>query len=752
MKKIPVYPHAAAGWPSLVKTFETLHDKGCVVTGAKTLMRLNQPNYGVKCTSCAWPDEGDYKPIDFCENGAKATAFEATSKRVTADFFANHTVSELSQMSDYELDQLGRLTQPMKYDRLTDKYVPVQWQTAFTEIASYLQSIGPDQAAFYTSGKVSNEAAFLYQLMVKSYGTNNLPDCSNMCHEPTSIGLAEQIGIGKATVIMSDYEYTDLIMSFGHNPGTNHPRSLTQIRKAKKNGAHYIAINPIKEPSLMEYRHPQSPAEMLGLSHTEIANDFVQLKVGGDTAFIAGVIKAFLEQGTPDLTFIKEHTSGFDEFKTYIESLSWALLVAASGVSAEQMRHVARVYDEKKACIAAWGMGITQHETGVDNVQMIINLLLLKGNIGRPGTGCLPVRGHSNVQGNRTMGIHEKPNADISEAMSSLYGLKLPTEEGMDVTGTLQAMQSGDLKFFMGFAGNFAKATPDWQHTIANMKKLDMTVMVSISLNRSHLAHGNQAYILPALTRTEADEQLSGRQSVSSEDSMCNITPSTGNNTPASKDLMSEPAIIGCLAQALLQDSPIPWEELIADYDQIRDVIAASVPGHGRYNERMRNGRGFYLGNSARDRLWQTDTHKARFMIPELSLTPEVFEQPDILRLTTLRAHGQFNTTIYDEDDRYRGIKAERDVIFMNPEEIEERGLKVDQRVDVMAHYLDPELDQGAQSRKIRGYKLKSLDMPKGSIAAYYPEANVLVPISHHAHKANTPAYKSIPVKISLSV
>ena len=731
------------------KTYASLSERGCLIQGAKTALRLNQPSYGVKCTSCAWPDEGDFKPIDFCENGAKAVAFETTDRRVTAEFFAKHSVSKLSHMSDYELDQLGRLTEPMRYNADTDHYEPVSWAEAFEGVARHLRSIDPEKAVFYTAGKVSNEAAFLYQMMVREYGSNNLPDCSNMCHEPTSVGLAEQIGIGKATVIMSDYEHTDLILSFGHNPGTNHPRSLTQIRKAKKNGAKYVAINPIKEPSLIDYRHPQSPLEMLHFTDsTHIADEFVQLSVGGDAAFIAGLCKVLLSEGTLDHEFIEAHTSGFDEFAAWVHTLEFEELERVSGVSEAQMRQVAQMYDEAKACIAAWGMGITQHEAGVDNIHMIVNLLLLKGNIGKPGAGCLPVRGHSNVQGNRTMGIHEQTNPDIARGMRSLYGLESPTENGFDVSGTLKALNEGAVSFFMSFAGNFAKATPDWQHTCENLKRTDMTVQVAISLNRSALAHGKQAYLLPVLARTEADFQASGFQTVSSEDSMCNITPSRGFNRPASDQLMSEPALVCQLAKALNPDSKVNWEELQSDYSKVRDLIGVCVPGHSRYNERLKSGRGFYLGNSARERLFKTKTHKARFMVPTLPLLPEVFNQEGVFKLTTLRAHGQFNTTIYNLDDRYRGVFGERDVLFMCEADMQRLGLVSGDKIDVQASFKDSAMNT---ERKLVGYKVRPLDMPAGSVAAYYPEANVLVPFEHHAKAANTPAYKSVPVILSRS-
>lgn len=747
MKKIEVYPAPVGGWASLRGTANTLFGKDTLLKGGNTMRRVNQPDGGIKCPSCAWPDSSHAKPIDFCESGAKAVAFEATANRVTSEFFAQHTVSELKTWSDYELDQLGRLTHPLKYDAITDRYTVVEWQQAFNEIGQFLhEKTTPERSAFYTSGKVGNEPAFCYQLMVREYGSNNLPDCSNMCHEPTSVALAEQIGIGKATVIRSDFGQCDLILSMGHNPGTNHPRSLIALREARKNGATIVAVNPMREQSLMRYRHPQSPVEMLTGGSTTLASEhYVQVKVGGDSAFLTGVIKAFLENGTPDYDFIEQHTSGFAAFKYFIEQQNWTALEQASGVTQAQMQDIARLYDQSKNTICMWGMGITQHESSLDNIHLIVNLLLLKGNIGRVGSGLCPVRGHSNVQGNRTVGIHEKPDHAMLDRIESLFGVVMPRDDGLDVINTLHAMQAGKLDFFMGLAGNFAKATPDTAATLRNLEQLKMTVMVSISLNRSHLHHGQQAYILPTLARTEGDHQDSGFQSISIEDSMCNITLSKGTNPPASKALRAETAIIAGIAQAAIPHSRIPWAKFVSDYDHIRDAIAQVVSGFENFNQRVREPRGFYLGNSARERHWKTSTDKARFMAPELPFAPDLLQQPDTFRLTTVRAHGQFNTTIYDLNDRYRGVYGERDVLFMHPDQIKAKGWEIGQRVDVTAIYAN-------QTRSLNRLKLMPFDLPIDCVATYYPEANDLIALEHHAARANTPAYKSIPVKIQASV
>lgn len=747
MKKIEVYAAPAGGWASLKGTAATFLNKDTLLKGGVSMRHVNQPSGGIKCPSCAWPDSAHAKPIDFCESGAKAVAFEATAKRIDNDFFAKHSVTELKTWSDFQLDQLGRLTHPMKYDPSTDHYVPIDWAQAYAEIGQFLRKqTTPQRAAFYTSGKVGNETAFCYQLMVREYGSNNFPDCSNMCHEPTSVGLSEQIGIGKATVIRTDFDHCDLILSFGHNPGTNHPRSLIALREAKKNGAVLVAVNPLRERSLERYRHPQSPVEMLMGKATELAADhFIQVKVGGDCALITGMIKAFLEIGTPDAAFIAEHTSDYHNLCDFVAAQHWDELEAAAGIDREQMYTLARIYDHSKNTIAIWGMGITQHETGLDNIHMIINLLLLKGNIGRVGTGACPVRGHSNVQGDRTMGIHEKPDLGMMDRIEQRFGFVPPRTAGMDVLATLQAMQAGELDFLMGLAGNFAKATPDTRATLRNLERLKMTVMVSISLNRSHLHHGQAAYILPTIARTEADHQDSGFQSITIEDSMSNVTLSRGFNPPASNTLQSETAIVAGIAQATLPHSRVPWAEFVADYDRIRDAISHVVNGFADFNARVRQPRGFYLGNAARERRWNTITQKAQFLVPQQALVPRILQQPDTLRLTTIRAHGQFNTTIYDMDDRYRGVYGERDVLFMHPEQMTHMGLVAGQRVDVTAVY-------ASGDRVLNGLKLMPFDLPLDCVAAYYPEANDLIPLEHHVPRAHTPAYKSIPVRIRASV
>lgn len=742
MKKIEVYPAPAGGWPSLGGVVNTLLDKDTLLKGGKTMLRVNQPK-GLKCPSCAWPESSHTKPIDFCESSSKAVSFETTAKRIDAEFFAKHTVTELKQWSEYGLCQLGRLTQPMKYDAATDHYVPIEWEQAFDEIGQFLrEQTTPERSVFYTSGKVANEPAYCFQLMVREYGSNNLPDCSNMCHEPTSVVLTEQIGVGKATVVLDDFKHCDLILSMGHNPGINHPRALIALREARKKGAVMVAVNPMREPSLMHYRQPQNAIEMLTGKDTDMASEhFVQVKVGGDSAFLTGVIKAFLTDGTPDYEFIAQHTSGFDEFKAFIELQSWEEIEHASGISRQQMQDVAQLYDQSKRTICTWGMGITQHETGLDNIHLIVNLLLLKGNIGRKGSGLCPIRGHSNVQGDRTMGIYNKPDHPTLDRIEEYFGFKPPREAGMNVLATLQAMQAEQVDFFLSLAGNFAKATPDTKATLENIEKIKMTVIVSISLNSSHLYHGKQAYILPAIARTEGDHQESGFQSVTLEDSMCNIHISKGVNPPASKDLRSETAIVAGIAQAALPNSKIPWQKFVSNYDHIRDAISQTIEGFEKFNQRVRRGRGFHLTHAARERKWKTKTGKAQFVVPKLPFIPRTLQQPNTFRLTTIRSQGQFNTIIYDLNDRYRGVHGERDVLFMHPDQMKESGFKEGQRVDITAIYDN-------DTRSLNNLKLMPFDLPRGCVATYYPEANDLIALHHYAPQSDTPAFKSIPVRI----
>ncbi len=754
MKKIRVYPHPAGGWPALGSSALSLLKQGTLLKGGASMRHANQPD-GFDCPGCAWPDSSSHKAIDFCENGVKAVANEATSQRVTADFFAQRTVTELRGWSDYELERAGRLTEPMRYDAATDHYVPISWAQALAEIGSQLcelrESVGANAATFYTSGRTSNEAAFLYQLFIRAFGTNNMPDCSNMCHEATSVGLKQQIGIGKGTITLDDFDHAEAIFIFGQNPATNHPRMMGTLHEAVKRGCPILAFNPLREAGLEAFTNPQSPLEMLTGQGLPIAMRLYQVKIGGDTALLTGIIKAVLardaEQGTVlDRTFIETQTSGFAEFESQIHAQSWADIEAGSGVSRAELDDIAEVYCASQATICTWGMGITQHQRGIDNVQMIVNLLLLRGNIGKTGAGAAPIRGHSNVQGDRTMGIYERPDAALLDRLEHVFSMPMPREHGVDVVDTLKGLADGTIQAFIALGGNFAAATPDTQNTYQALQNAKLTVQISTKLNRSHVVHGQSAYILPCLGRTEADWQDSGWQSVTTEDSMSRVMLSRGRNTPASDQLWSEPAIVAGLAQAtltpILSHQPVDWAALVADYDRIRDLIAQVIVGFEDFNQRVRAERGFYLGNSARDHVWHTSTAKAQFIAPSQPIHTPLAD--DLWMLTTVRSHDQYNTTIYALDDRYRNIHGERRVCFMHPDEIARLGWQVDQLIDLTSVF-------GSSERTVTGFKLKPFDLPAGCIASYYPETNDLIPLHHHTPRAQTPAYKSIPVRLTLS-
>jgi len=738
----------AGGWPALGAGLKHIGAQKNTATTLKTLLRVNQPD-GFDCPGCAWPEPDDPSRFEFCENGIKAVAWETTGKRVTPDFFAKHTVTELRGQTDYWLEQQGRLTHPVRYNAQTDKYEPVTWAQAFELIGNTLKSLdSPNRALFYTSGRTSNEAAFLYQLFVRRYGTNNLPDCSNMCHESSGTALGETIGIGKGTVRLNDFGEADLILVIGQNPGTNHPRMLTELGKAAKRGCKVIAINPLKEAGLLGFLHPQKPVAMLTNQATDIASMYVQPLVGGDLALLKGVCKLVLEAedaapGTVlDQAFIDEHTAGLDALRDDLAATQWDEIVTQSGVSREDIAALAQAYMKAERVIACWAMGLTQHKHAVPTIQMVVNLLLLRGNIGRPGAGACPVRGHSNVQGDRTMGIFEIPPPALMEGIQKTFGFEPPTETGHDAVGAIHAMASGDAQVFIGMGGNFVSAAPDTEYVADAMRNCKLTVQVSTKLNRSHTAVGADALILPCLGRTELDIRPSGPQRVTVEDSMSQVHASQGKNTPASKHLMSEPAIIAGIATATLgeEGGGIDWQALTDDYDRIRDKIAACLPGlFTGYNEKINTPGGFYLGNSAAEFDWKTQTGKAQFTpaaIPDLSL-------PDgQLRLMTLRSHDQYNTTVYGMNDRYRGIKGTRLVVFMNADDIAEHGLKPDDLADIASHFDD------GRERNVSGYRVVACDLPRGCAAGYFPEMNPLVSANSFADRSRTPTSKFIPITV----
>jgi molybdopterin-dependent oxidoreductase alpha subunit len=755
-QKIEFYKGAAGGWGALRSVSQALLRQDIAVKGARTLLSANQPD-GFDCPGCAWPDRNHHSTFEFCENGAKAVAAEATARRVTPDFFAQHTVAELMERSDFWLEDQGRLTQPMAYDAASDKYLPIAWDDAFARIAARLNALpDPDQAVFYTSGRASNEAAFLYQLFVRAYGTNNFPDCSNMCHEPSGSGMKPQIGVGKGTVQLADFEQADAIFIFGQNPGTNHPRMLGELRAAHKRGAKILSFNPLRERGLERFQDPQSKIEMATLGATPISTHYFQLRVGGDIAAVKGIMKHVLAQedargGVLDHGFIAEHTTGFEALAADLRAEDWDLLEAESGLSRAQMETAAEVYIAARGTIVCWGMGITQHMHSVAAVQMLVNLLLLRGNIGRPGAGACPVRGHSNVQGDRSMGIWEKPSAALLDRLQQVFGFEPPRAHGVDVVESIRLMAQGRARVFFALGGNFAAATPDTHATWQALRRCELTVHVTTKLNRSHLVHGREALILPCLGRTEIDMQATGPQGVTVEDSMGMVHISSGINPPASGDLLSEIAIVARLAAATLgPQRPVPWLELVADYARIRDLIEKVFDDFHDFNARVAVPGGFKLRNTASERVWTTPQGKAGFFVhPVPRDTPvhraRAARRPGaspVFTLFTTRSHDQYNTTIYGMDDRYRGVFGQRRVVFIHAEDIRALGMKDGDWVDLQTLWDD------GQERRASRFKLVAYDIPRGCIAAYYPETNPLVPLSATAIVAGTPSSKSIPVQL----
>jgi molybdopterin-dependent oxidoreductase alpha subunit len=752
------YDDPAGGWGALKATAQALARSRNALDGTGLLLKQNQPD-GFDCPGCAWPDPKHTSSFEFCENGAKAVSWEATSKRVTPEFFAAHTVSELWRKSDHWLEDQGRLTHPLAYDRASDRYVEVSWDEAFRRIGAFLQSLpSPDQADFYTSGRASNEAAFLYQLFVRLYGTNNFPDCSNMCHEPSSVGLPRIIGIGKGTVTIEDFDKADMLFCIGHNPGTNHPRMMTQLRDASRRGAPIIVLNPFRERALERFQAPQQPVEMLTLSATPIGTQYHQVKIGGDAAALKGIMKALLElddaarlSGQPrliDVDFIQDHTHGFEPFCQDLRAASWDAIAAASGLAREALEGIARLYAKAERPIVCYGMGITQHRTGTANVEQIGALLLMRGAIGREGAGICPLRGHSNVQGDRTVGISERPPKAFLDRLGQVFGFEPPRLPGRSVVETLAAMRDGRCRALISLGGNLAVAAPDRQASLEGFRRLELNVGIATKLNRSHLLTGKgQAFILPCLGRTEVDQQASGAQSVTVEDSMSMVHASRGFIKPASPQLRSEPAIVAGIAKATLRNPLVDWDALIADYDRIRDKIEVVIPELFRaYNARIREPGGFRLRNTASERVWNTPTGKANF-IPFTGLDEdERFADPRVLRLSTMRSHDQYNTTIYGLDDRYRSIFGRRDVVFMNAQDIARAGLQPGALADVRA--LHQPSDPGRQ-RVLKKLTVVDYPLPQGCCGAYYPEANCLVPLDDHDPDALTPSYKSVAVRIT---
>jgi molybdopterin-dependent oxidoreductase alpha subunit len=738
-----VKPAESAGGAAAVKVGLTTSVKQMgVVRAVSALLDVNQKT-GFDCPGCAWPDPENHRSIaEFCENGAKAIAEEGTLKRVTAEFFAARSINELSRESDHWLSQQGRLTQPMYLPKGQTHYQPISWEAAFQKIGNKLKSLAsPNDAVFYTSGRTSNEAAFLYQLFVRLFGTNNLPDCSNMCHESSGVAMTHTIGTAKGTVSLKDFDFADCILVIGQNPGTNHPRMLRTLQDAARRGCKIISINPLAETGLKRFGHPQEISGLLG-SGTKLATHHLPVKINGDVALLKGIQKAMLEEPTPriDADFIAQFTEGFDVLRTNLQDVHWNDIVEGSGISEHDIREVAQIIAGSKAMICCWAMGLTQHQNAVSNIQEIINLLLLGGHFGRPGAGACPVRGHSNVQGDRTMGIWERPSHAFLHRLGTEFRFTPPHAHGYSTVEAIEAMHAGKVKFFFALGGNFLSAAPDTAYTAHGLNRCEMTVQVSTKLNRSHLITGDEALILPCLGRTELDLQANGEQFVCVEDSMGAVHSSQGRLDPASAELMSEPAIVAALAQATLGATVgIDWSEFVRNYDSIRERIAAVIPGFENLNSRIRQPGGFILPNAVRDlREFRTASKKAIFtahQIPHLNVEAGQFI------LTTIRSHDQYNTTIYGLEDRYRGIHNGRRVVLMNTDDMAEQKLSANDTVDIVSHHL-------GKQRRAKNFRIVAYDIPRGCLATYFPEANVLVPIDSVAKTSHTPTSKSIIVSL----
>ncbi|MFI8521281.1 FdhF/YdeP family oxidoreductase [Streptomyces sp. NPDC085481] len=740
------YHHPAAGWGAAKSVTRFMKREGTLVDGPRAILKMNHENGGFDCPGCAWPDDTKGLHLDICENGIKHVTWEMTRKRVGREFFADHTVTELSSWSDYDLENQGRLTEPMVYDPDTDHYVPISWKDAFALVGRTLRELeSPHQAAYYTSGRLGNEATFLYQLMARELGTNNLPDCSNMCHEASGRALTASLGTGKGTVDLKDWEATDALFIIGVNAASNAPRMLTALTEAHHRGAAIVHINPLVEAAATRAIIPHDFRDMATFHATRTSTLNLQPRIGGDMALLRGMAKAILEQSASDpkaldREFIDRHTDGFDAYRAVCEATSWEEIERQSGLSRPEILMAARVYREADRSIVSWCLGVTQHEHGVDTVREIVNLLLLRGNLGREGAGPSPVRGHSNVQGNRTCGIDHRPGTEFLDRLAEVCGIDPPREHGLDTVGTLQAMHRGDVKVFIGMGGNFALAAPDTPYTYEALRTCELTVQVSTKLNRSHLVHGSAALILPCLGRTEKDHQHAGVQSTSVEDSMSMVHLSVGMKRPASPHLLSEPAIVAGIARAALPDSATPWEWYIEDYDRIRDTMAKALDGFEDFNRRVRLPLGFRIRQPARELVFLTPSGRAEFSAAPL---PDVVPEPGTLALGTMRSHDQWNTTIYSDNDRYRGIDNLRTLVFMNEDDMRERGIEKFDPVDITSTARD------GSRRHLHGYLAIPYDIPRGCAAGYMPEMNVLCALGDYSTQSDQPIMKHLKVTIA---
>jgi molybdopterin-dependent oxidoreductase alpha subunit len=750
------YRGPAGGWGSARSLGNVLRQEGVLASGALVLSRQNKVD-GFQCVSCAWSKPANPLPFEFCENGAKATAWEITAHRCTPAFFADHSVTELLSWDDHHLERAGRLTHPMRYDAASDRYVPVAWAAAFAEIGRELRAVEDrNSVVFYSSGRCSNEASYLYGLLARLYGNNNLPDSSNMCHETTSVALPESIGVPVGTVTRDDFAKTGCIMFFGQNPGSNSPRMLHELQHASERGVPIIAYNPLRERGLERFTNPQSAAEMLTGHETRIASQYHQVKAGGDLAAIAGICKAVIElddaaraTGGPaviDHPFLAEHAHGLDSFMAWLRARDWDELERHSGLRRAAMQATATVYARAPATIAIYGMGLTQHRAGVETVRMLVNLLLLRGNIGREGAGICPVRGHSNVQGQRTVGISEKPELVPLDRLAAQYGFDPPRAPGFNTVEACEAILAGKVRAFVMLGGNFVRAIPDRDRMEPAWRRMRLTVNVATKLNRSHLVHGEISYVLPVIGRIEVDRQASGPQAVSMEDSLACIHGSRGVRAPASRHLISEVRLVAEIAKATLAPKPtLPWDDWVADYSRVRAAIGETYPEtFFDYDRRMWQPGGFHRSLPARDRVWKTKTGKANFVTPRgLDEDADMPESGhDVLRMMTLRSNDQFNTTVYGYSDRFRGIEGTRMVVLMNRDDIDRLGLAEGQVVTIRTSSRD-NID-----RAMAGFRVTPYDIPAGCVGTYYPEANALVPLWHYAEGSKTPAAKSVPVTI----
>ncbi|HEY5748026.1 MAG TPA: FdhF/YdeP family oxidoreductase [Chryseolinea sp.] len=736
----------AAGIPAVVSSMEKVIEEAGLARGMKALWQLNKKG-GFDCPSCAWPDPDDERSgiAEYCENGARAVAEEATAKKLTASFFAENSVSDLAELSDHEIGSKGRIAEPVFLPKGATHYQPISWESAFQKIALSLNQLAsPDEAIFYTSGRTSNEAAFLYQLFVREYGTNNLPDCSNMCHESSGVALNESLGIGKGSVTLEDFYETEVIMILGQNPGTNHPRMLTALQKGKAKGAKIIAVNPLPETGLMGFSNPQTVKGILGIG-TALSDLFLPIKINGDMAFLKAVQLLLLreeerEPGTViNHDFIAKSTSGFNEFARHLKEQNLDTLCKASGLTLEQIQECAALLKHKTKIIICWAMGLTQHKNAVDTIKEVVNLLLLKGSIGKPGAGTCPVRGHSNVQGDRTMGIYESPSPSFLQKVEENFHFTPPAKHGYDVVESIKAMHAGNGKVFFAMGGNFLSATPDTTLTAEALRRCSLTVQVSTKLNRSHLVHGEEAIILPCLGRSDEDLVNGEIQFVSCENSMGVVQSSKGVLKPISDHLLSEPVIVCRLAKATLgARSKINWDRYEQHYDAIRNDIGRTIPGFDNYNERIRMAGGFYLPNCNREGAFQTASAKAHFNVAPL---PAIAMEDDDLMMMTIRSHDQFNTTVYGLNDRYRGIYNERRVVLMNVKDMQQRDLQDGDLVDLVNRF------DGVE-RVANKFIVVKYPIPEGCTATYFPETNVLVPINSVADKSNTPTSKQVIIKI----